>query len=393
MLSREKNEKLTRIGPGTPAGELLRRYWHPLCAVVELGDKKPKKRVRILGEDLVVFRDEQGQYGCVAERCAHRGCSLYYGFIEGSDIRCAYHGWKYDKEGRCKEMPFEPKGTYTGKLMQTAYPVQKMAGLLFVYMGPQPAPLLPRWGPLVREDGRRSVVRQPMLNCNWLQIEENTLDSLHTYYLHAETLKANGMGEGMFAPAVRFYSRPIAEYGWELCEWGINKRVVYGGDHPGEEIRPPMIFPNILIIDVPDQTVHWRVPVDDTHTEIIIAVFEPSKDGRKVEQFEEPPVTHVREDEVITEDGEYILGPANFLTAFLNQDRMAWETPGPIFDRTTEHLGATDRGIVMFRKLLEDQIDIVQQGGDPLGVLRDLEKNQIIEFESTPPVLEEARAS
>src|SRR5438874_6278856 len=181
MLSQEENDLLTRVGPGTPAGKLLRRYWHAVAPAAELSDAKPKKRVRILGENLLLYKNRNGGYGLVAERCSHRGASLYYGFVEDDGIRCAYHGWKYDGCGKCLEQPFEPVGsTYKDRIQQGAYPVQKLAGLLFVYMGPEPAPLLPRWDVLVREDGVRRLEMRPPLTCNWLQAEENTADTTHT---------------------------------------------------------------------------------------------------------------------------------------------------------------------------------------------------------------------
>src|SRR5437660_9441540 len=162
MLAREENELLTRIGPETPAGELLRRYWHVVAATSEITEDKPKKRVRVLGEDLVLYRDRSGKYGLIAEHCAHRGVSLYYGFVEEDGIRCAYHGWKYDACGLCIEQPFEPQGTnLMREACQPAYPVQQLAGILFAYMGPQPAPLLPRWETLVRRDGKRRILVLP----------------------------------------------------------------------------------------------------------------------------------------------------------------------------------------------------------------------------------------
>src|SRR5262245_38414067 len=136
MLTAEENALFTRIGPGTAAGALLRRYWQPLCVAAELNDK-PTMRVTVLGEALVAFRDQQGGYGCLAEHCAHRGASLAYGFAEDCGIRCPYHGWKYDAEGHCQEQPFEPAGsTYKERVRQRAYPVQKLGGFLWTYMGP-----------------------------------------------------------------------------------------------------------------------------------------------------------------------------------------------------------------------------------------------------------------
>jgi len=371
MLSKEENERLTRVGPGTPGGELLRRYWQPIAIASELTAEQPKKRVKVLDEELVVFRDAQGNYGCLAEHCAHRGVSLYYGFVEDCGIRCAYHGWKYGTtDGQCLEQPFEPSGSsYKDRVRQRAYPVQKMAGMLFAYMGPDPAPLLPRWDVLVREDGVRKIQTQAPLRCNWLQAQENTADTVHTYYLHGHMMKLQGINRGGY-----FY-RPIVKYEWGLCEWGITKTCHYGGDEPEVEIRPPLLFPNILRIPQSgDECLHWRVPIDDTLTQIYIMVFTPSPDGRRVEQPDDPLVED--QGDGLLPDGEYNL------TSFYEQDRMAWETQGAIYDRSQEHLGATDRGIVMFRQLLAEQIKIVEQGGEPMALVRDPAKNQIIEFES-----------
>lgn len=375
MLSREMNERLTRVGPGTPCGELLRRYWHPLCVAAELTEAKPKKRVRILGEDLVVYRDKQGRYGCLAEQCAHRGCSLYYGFVEEDGLRCPYHGWKYDLTGRCLEQPFEPKGSrYKEQIRQRAYPVQKLAGLLFVYMGPEPAPLLPRWDVLVWTHGTRKIEIHPVLNCNWLQAQENTADTTHTYFLHGRMMHELGL------PGGEYYYRPIVKYEWGYCEWGITKTLWYGGDNPEVEVRPPLIFPNILRIPQGKwECIHWRVPIDDTHTRIIWVGFLPDPE-RHMSEDEDPPFEYLPS--MMTPDGEHEM------TSFYSQDKMAWETQGPIYDRTQEHLGASDRGIAMFRKLLAEQIEVVQRGGDPIAVIRDPEKNRIIEFPSyTKPIL------
>lgn len=369
MLSKEENARLTQVGPGTAGGELLRRYWQPIAIASELTAAQPKKRVKILGEELVVFRDAQGNYSCVAEYCAHRGASLYYGWVENCAIRCPYHGWKYGLDGRCLEQPFEPAGsTFKERVRQRAYPVQQLAGMLFAYLGPDPAPLLPRWDVLVREDGTRTIQTQPPLRCNWLQAQENTADTIHTYYLHGHMLRQMGLQGG------EYFYRPIVKYDWGLCEWGVTKRCEYGGERPEVEIRPPLIFPNILRIPQGrDECLHWRVPIDDAHTLIYIMVFTPSPDGRRVEQPEHPPVEAV--DQYLP-DGEYDL------TGFYGHDRMAWETQGAIYDRSQEHLGATDRGIILFRQLLAEQIGIVERGGEPMALLRDATRNQIITFES-----------
>src|SRR5688572_14316185 len=277
MISREENERITRVGPGTPGGELLRRYWQPLCPAAEITAANPKKRVRLLGEDLLVFMDGRGRVGVVEEHCRHRGTSLAYGYIEDDGLRCAYHGWLYDTSGRCLEQPFEPDGSrMKEQATLKSYPLQALGGLIFVYMGPDPAraPLLPRWDVLAREDGVREVKVFPIHDCNWLQIQENTADSTHTYYLHGEMDKRMGF-KHPFAP---YYRRPIERMEFSYCEWGMDKVIVYGGHVPETEIRPPLIFPNILRIpNGPTEVMHWRVPVDDTKTRIFYAAFTPGK--------------------------------------------------------------------------------------------------------------------
>src|ERR1019366_508801 len=146
--TREQNERLTQVGPGTPMGNLLRRYWQPVGAAIEL-DAEPVHAVRIFGEDLTLYRSASGDYGLITDRCAHRCMSLEHGIPDERGLRCAYHGWVYDAAGNCVEQPFEdrtfPDAHYRDPIRIIAYPVQELGGLLFAYFGPQPAPLLPRW--------------------------------------------------------------------------------------------------------------------------------------------------------------------------------------------------------------------------------------------------------
>jgi 5,5'-dehydrodivanillate O-demethylase oxygenase subunit len=368
------NERLTRVGPGTPGGELLRRFWQPLCPAGEITAESPKKRVRILGEDLLVFRDGQGQLSCVEEHCKHRGASLYYGFIEDNGLRCCYHGWLYDSDGRCIEQPFEPANSkFKDEMRLKSYPVRELGGLLFTYMGPSPgqAPLLPRWDVLVREDGARRINIFPVHHCNWLQIQENTADSTHTFFLHGVMDRKLGLKH----PFAAYYRRPIVKAEFKPCEWGLDKVVEYGGDVPEVEIRPPLIFPNILRIpNGPMEVIHWRVPIDDSATRIVFLAFTPSKDG-SVRMAEDAPVPFQYDPEMKTPDGEFKLD------SFFSQDQMAMETQGAIYNRANENLGVSDRGIVLFRKMLIEQIQRVENGREPnVGVVRDAQRNRMIDF-------------
>ena len=371
MLSHEENDLLARVGPGTPAGQLLRRYWHVVAAAAELSDEKPKKKVKILGENLVLYRDRTGNYGLVAEKCSHRGVSLYYGFVEEDGIRCAYHGWKYDACGKCIDQPFEsPEAGFKEKIQHPAYPVVKLAGLLFAYMGPpEKKPTLPKWDLLVREDGLKKIDICEVLGCNWLQAMENSVDPTHTYYLHSHTLKTKGTRD--FVP---FHYQRLSKIDFELVvnpSWaGIQKQRTFAGEDGPVESPHPLVFPNLLFVPVRmGYAMHFRTPIDDQNTQVIQFRFAPSRDGSVVAQPEDAPIEYVR---TKNEDGEF------HMESFASQDHMAWETQGPIADRANEHLGEGDRGVIMYRKLLREQILAVQEGRDPVGVNRDPKKDEVI---------------
>jgi 5,5'-dehydrodivanillate O-demethylase len=378
-----ENEILTRVGPGTPAGELLRRYWHPVAVAGELTEEKPIKAVTLLGEKLVVFRlalgpgESQPRYGLVAEQCRHRLASLAYGRVDQEGIRCPYHGWKYDLGGRCLETPPEPSDSkYYREIRQPAYPVQKLAGLLFAYMGPEPVPLLPRWDALAREDGRRWVTIESVIDCNWLQPMENSVDPSHLYWLHGFAFKSGHLPNHM--------AQYQEKHEFIRFEYGIMKRRITPGKQPSDPPmvdEHPLIFPTMLRhvsnevrgsrAGVYRHNIQIRVPIDDTHTQVYRVNFIPSASERSpVDQ--DPPYEHRP---LKSPAGEYCMDVVSA------QDSMAWETQGPITDRTQEHLGAADRGIVMFRKLLREQIDIVAKGGEPMGIVRDPDRNKIIHFD------------
>ena len=184
MLSREENEHFTRVGPGTPCGELLRRYWWPIGFTDEVKGPRPQK-VRLLGEDFVLFRDGKGQVGLLEPLCAHRRTSLALGRVEEQGLRCCYHGWLFDAAGRCLDQPCEDEGaTFKDKVRQKSYPVQEAAGLIFAYIGPLPAPLLPKYDMLEWQGGKR-VLWSNLNYCNWLQSVENACDVSHIPWLHA----------------------------------------------------------------------------------------------------------------------------------------------------------------------------------------------------------------
>src|SRR6266545_3176445 len=185
MLSKEENELVTRVGPGTRAGEMLRRYWWPVGFTEHVKEKSSPTKVRLLGEDFVLFRDGGGRLGLVELHCSHRGTSLEYGRVEDRGIRCCYHGWLYDVNGRCLEQPAEPAdSTFKDRIQHPAYKAQEIAGFIFAYIGPEPAPLLPRYDLFFEESGER-VIGAGTEYCNWLQRAENSVDQTHLVALHA----------------------------------------------------------------------------------------------------------------------------------------------------------------------------------------------------------------
>jgi 5,5'-dehydrodivanillate O-demethylase len=372
MLTREENDRLTRVGPGTLAGELLRRYWHPVAAAGELTEEEPIKAVRLLGEELVVYRDKSGGYGLLAEQCPHRMASLAFGRVEQEGLRCAYHGWKFNALGECLEQPAEPPArNYRNRVNHTAYPVERLGGLLFAYLGPQPKPLLPRWDVLAWENGKRWIEVHEMLRCNWLQPMENSVDPSHLYWLHGAT-----------AHLGRTVERYQEEHEFAKFDYGIMKRRITPAKKPGEAPQidqHPLLFPTTLrhvfrqnlVSGGLRHNLQIRVPVDDTHTQVYVVYFEPNETDRAPADADTAwEYFPIRDDK-----GNYRMEHV------LVQDAMAWESQGSITDRTQEHLGAADDGIIVLRKLLSEQIDTVRRGNDPLGVIRDPGKNQLIEFD------------
>ena len=185
-MDKARNEMLTRVGRGTPMGELLRRYWHPIAGASELADN-PIKPVRLMGEDLVLYQDLSGHYGLLDRHCPHRRADLSYGFVEKAGIRCNYHGWLMDEHGGCVEQPFEdtfnPASPLRKKCTSPAYPVRELAGLLWAYMGPDPAPELPVWDPFTWSNGFKEIVCCDV-PCNWFQCQENSIDPVHFEWMH-----------------------------------------------------------------------------------------------------------------------------------------------------------------------------------------------------------------
>jgi 5,5'-dehydrodivanillate O-demethylase len=376
METAEQNRLLTQVGRSTPMGELLRRYWQPIGALAEL-DGKWTRKLRLLGEDLILFRDREGKLGLIAEQCPHRRASFLHGIPTARGIRCPYHGWEFSAEGKCLNQPNEPdNAAFREKVSTDAYPVQEMGGLLFAYLGPQPAPLLPRFDGFVTP-GTIRMMGRAMLPANWLQIMENSLDPIHTEWLHGHHYEFQKEQEGIkVAISARHEKIDFREF-----EFGITKHRLLAGhseDSDDWRIGHPILFPNILAVGNGDEASRYfsfqiRVPVDDEHTMHLWYNAYVPPTGAEVPAHLLNKV-HVYDVPYKDEHGEFIVDNVD------GQDMMAWVTQGPIFDRTRENLGSSDKGIATYRRVLRRELKKIEQGLDPMGVLRDPARNQRIDL-------------
>lgn len=357
-------------------GELMRRYWQPIGAAVDL-ESKWTKRVRLLGEDLVIFKDRQGRLGLIAEQCPHRRASFAHGIPTENGIRCPYHGWEYNAQGKCIHQPNEQdKCAFRDKVSTDAYPVQEMGGMLFAYMGPQPQPLLPRWDGFVAQ-GTIRIMGRTILPINWLQIMENSLDPVHTEWLHGHHYEFLKEQEGIkVAISTRHLKIDFKEF-----EYGMTKhRLLEGHSEDGDDwkVGHPIVFPNMLAVGNGDEKSRYysfqmRVPVDDTHTmHLWFNAYVPPQ-GVEVPKHLLDKV-HTYEVPFIDDKGEFIVDNVD------GQDMMAWISQGTIADRSLENLGATDKGIVMYRRMLKREMQKVQAGIDPMGIVRDSARNERIDL-------------
>ncbi len=393
MLTREQNELLTRTGPGTPAGDLLRRYWQPVALSEELPPGGAPLPVRILGEDLVLFRDETGQPGLLGLHCPHRGADLSYGRLEDGGLRCLYHGWLFDRTGRCLEQPGEPAGsTFYQRIRHTAYPCLEAAGLVFAYLGPGEPPLLPAYEPFLVPDEQRFVNRVYQ-ECNYLQANEGNIDPAHVSFLHRQfRLRDPRAVPGSQTSADILYNRDVSPtLAVEETSYGLRIFSVRRAGPEGQYVRiTNFLYPNLSAI-VGNQgrvgagySIHWHVPIDDERHWRYEITFSRTGPLDK-EAYRREIAAEMTPDRrlIRNQANRYLQDRAAMLTEnytgmgryFPAHDAYATETQGPIQDRTQEHLGYTDKAITRARLMLLRGIRDVQEGRDPPHVVRAPEAN------------------
>src|SRR5579883_3151919 len=277
MLSAEQNDRITRITPDRPAGKLLRRYWQPAALAEELTGSRPVKAVRLLGEDFVLFKDEQGRYGLLDRQCAHRRADLAYGRREDGGLRCAFHGWLFDVEGKCLETPAEPEGSKLCRnIRHKAYPVVERSGILFAYMGTGALPEFPHFDCFVAPSSHTFAFKG-LIDCNWLQSLEVGIDPAHTSFLHRffhDEDPNQGYGklfrdtsidsEMPMTRIMREFPRPRIEV--EPTDFGLRILTLREISAQNTHVRVTnLMFPNAFVIPMSrEMTItQWHVPIDD----------------------------------------------------------------------------------------------------------------------------------
>jgi phthalate 4,5-dioxygenase len=385
MLKREANELITRVGPGTPMGNTLRRYWMPALLSSELAqpDSDPV-RVRLLGEDLIAFRDSNGSVGLIQNNCPHRGASLFFGRNEEAGLRCVYHGWKFDVTGQCVDMPNEPaESDFKHKVRAVAYPTAEKAGVVWTYLGPPakqpPVPDL-EW---MRAPAGHCWISKTYENCNYLQAMEGGLDTSHSSFLHRDLT-----AEGLANPRARSTAPRLevlnTDYGYmyasirHLPEDRRNFVRIYHYVMPFYQLRAGGSPKTLGNTDG-----HMWVPIDDTSSWTYNFHFSHDKP----QPYEEWQFYEHRMGRGLAEDfipgtfklkanasNDYGLSrerqrTVNYtgIAGTNTQDFAVQESMGPIYDRTQEHLGSADTAIIQMRRLLLEAVRDVAEGRDPVG--------------------------
>ena len=354
---------LAGVAPGSPGGELLRRYWHPV-ALSDEATRRPRA-IRVLGEDLILFRDGTGNPGLLTPRCVHRGTTLLYGKVEDVGIRCCYHGWLFDSEGHCLDQPCEPeRGQHRDRYRQPWYPVQEHYGLIFAYLGPADRqPALPRYD--IFEDlapGAQLVANgdsigsggPPLMTCNWFQTHENVMDPYHVFILHG-TFSGTQFTEIM---------NIFPDITWDFTDYGVrsfqDRRLPDGSLH---HRVTELVMPNIRVVADPrvgsfakTDNVAWTLPIDDTTTRIFTVFRMGAEDDTTwPTKIKDAPLYNGKSWFQLDAEGHQRY-PGDF---------EAQVGQGSITLHSEEHLAASDRGVVMFRALYRRAIRAVERGEDP----------------------------
>lgn len=394
MLSKEENELLTRTDPGTPMGELVRRYWIPALLSEEiLEPDSPPVQVRTLGEELVAFRDSQGKIGLLDEHCSHRGTSLFYGRNEECGLRCIYHGWKYDVDGNVLDTPAEPADSdFRKKIRHLAYPTVELAGIVFAYLGPrEKRPLFPQYEwTLVPQN--QTYVTKSLLECNYLQGLEGECDSSHLSILHRE-FKRDDLQSLFHQDAAPVYEVEETDFGMRL----VALRQA-GPDQTYVRVSS-FVMPVSCWVPALNKEIHLYVPIDDTHAWRYDLGFRTDRPVSPEEVRRRKVIgpdysrsrgldNHYKQDRTAQKTVNFTGITGDGIEAdFLGHDACATESMGTIYDRGTEHLGVSDKAVIAVRRYLISTIRRFQEGKEPPHIVRDPEQNRFPHVDTLTKVI------
>jgi 5,5'-dehydrodivanillate O-demethylase len=385
---------IPRIGPGTAAGEWFRKYWIAVGTTQDLHDIP--QAVKVLGEELVLFRDEFGKLGLLGLHCPHRGTSLEYGDIEDGGIRCPYHGWLFNVAGQCLEMPAEPTDSkFPQKVRHLSYAVKEQGGLIFAYMGPDrdDPPPLPRYSPLIDRGGRRQVEQVRRCDYNWFNFFENSADPAHICILHRHA----GYGEQSWGDQFFGYKR-MPEFNYVELDYGMKVVMTKPGPEPGTEWADEMSLALPSIIQVGDtEFVHAKLdaaalmrdgsqcehflfltPNDDDHFMIFTVDYYTGPDPDFFEKLKRMRARETSKQAVKDYDRRKYMP---FKGNIRQEDLMTQSTQGLLGERA-EQLGVSDRGVIMFRNIVTDAIETALSGGRPRGVVAKERGDEMVQLHS-----------
>jgi phenylpropionate dioxygenase-like ring-hydroxylating dioxygenase large terminal subunit len=403
MLTKEQNDALTLTDAGLPGGELLRRYWQPIALSTELPPEGAPVPIDIMGEELVLFRDQQGRVGLLDRHCCHRGTDLSFGRLEDGGLRCLYPGWLYDVTGKCLEQPAEPKNsTFKDKVRQTAYPVVEKGGAFFTYMGPGEPPEFPNYDFLSYPE-ENIHVHKLFIDCNYLQANEGNYDPSHVGFLHRSfdpnrrpglnfgALKLVGLTKDEFKPTD---IDPQESPRLEVEETSFGVRIFQNRSAgPGRKYLRVTYFcmPNLSVIAGPQggdgQIGHYHVPIDnETHWRwnFFVRRDAPLDEHHRIPNHLKKPgeysdaytITRKRANRFMQDRSTMNQNFTGMGPNFNTHDAFATETPGRIQDRTKEHLATTDIALAASRRQALRAIEDVRAGRDPIGLVRNAEENR-----------------
>ncbi|MCE8008116.1 aromatic ring-hydroxylating dioxygenase subunit alpha [Aestuariivita sp.] len=390
MISQELNDLITRVGTEEGAGKVLRQYWLPAALSVELDGKRPVVPVKLLGEELVLFRDNSGDLGLIGRHCPHRGADLCYGRREDNGLRCPFHGWHFDKTGQCVEQPGEPEGARMHEQIQTAaYPVVEKNGIVWAYMGPGDPPPFPGLDCFAAPDSHVFAFKG-LWRCNWLQAMEVGIDPAHASFLHRflqDEDPADSYGKQFRDTAANtdipmtqlLREHPRPDILVEETEYGLRLIALRHLDDGRTHVRVTnQIFPAAICIPMSNQMTitQWHVPIDDESCywySMFTSFADPvDKDLMRAQRMKEHHLPdyaprHGAHDNYGYDPDEQASETYTGMGLDINvHDQWAVESMGAIQDRTQEHLGKTDVGIIQYRRMLRAAIAAVEAGGDGL---------------------------